>query len=419
MRQGHARVDVGGFSVGTAGRRQLRTLLLGAALSGAFVGCGTGDSAPPQLQVAALDLQRIEWTDPAPAMTTVGRVDAVAEAGDDIAIFGSGGLFVWSSGSSVGGDGSVRDWQAAAAVPALGLPGTWLIGVDKAGRIYRLKNGALFGLEDVTARYVLQGKPVREVVTPGGGLVVFALDDKLAVTDGVTLKLYDLPLRNLVAGHGRVAAYDQAGVRVWDPAHDTLQQLDVPGIVGVAFAPDGTLWAATADVLYVEQDGGLLARHQVDPSTPIRGLEGAARGIWVALGDSLALLRDDTLLLAATSPMLAPGTKLSGSPSGDVWVRTTPDGALARYGEESGGGRDLTLWRQKMQPIFSRLCQGCHLAGGSAHIDLSTYSSWAKLRAQLSARVVDRAPTPMPPAGGGQLTDAEMADLRAWVARTP
>lgn len=398
--------------------------LAAALLVGSAGGCGGEDAAAaPQLAQGTLALQRIDWAEALPAMTQLGKVAAVAEAGDDVAIFSDNGLFLWSSGSAAGSDASVRAWLAAAAVPALGFPGQWLLGVDDGGRVYRLHNGAAFSVEDVTARYVLSDKPVREVAALGNGQVVFALADKVALTDGQNLKLFDLSLRHLVGGPTRLAAYDEAGVTLWEPQSGALRQLPQPGIVGVAFAPDGTLWAATAQLLLAESKSEnktvLVPMHELTPPQAITSLSGAARGIWVGLGDSLALVRDGQLLRPETSPMLPADTRLIGSASGDVWTVAGAKGELSRYGEASGGGADLVLWRQQLVPIFNRLCQACHLPGGSARIDLSTYSSWAHLRTAIAARVLERKPTPMPPVSVGMLKPEELAAVQAWVGRTP
>ena len=404
---------------GAGTRLWLAELCLLAALASAAPGCGTPEPESPQLPVGALDLARIEWSAALPALATPGRVTTVAEAGDDVAVFSERGVFLWQSGSTAGSDSSVVSWRSAAAVPALGFPGRWLLGVDGDGRVYRLHNGATFGLEEVTARYALTAKPVREVAALGTGQVAFALSDKLALTDGTTLKLYELPLRNLVGGGGRLASHDEAGVRLLDPKSGELHQLPLPGVLGTAFAPDGQLWAATADTLYYEKAGALVAAHRFAPPQVVTALAGAGRGIWIGLADSLALLRDGQLLLPAVSPLLSPGTRLLGSPSGDVFTIAGGDGQLDRYGQESGGGRDLTLWQKTLVPIFTRLCQGCHLPAGSAHIDMSTYSSWANLRTQIQIRVVDRKPSPMPPASAGTLTPDELAAVQAWTARRP
>lgn len=407
-----------------AGR--LAAWLAAALLVSSASGCGAEDGAAGlQLPQGTLALQRIDWAEALPAMTSTGKVAAVAESGDDVAVFSDTGLFLWSSGSTAGSDSSVRTWQAAAAVPALGFAGQWLLGVDDGGRVYRLHSGAAFSLEDVSARYVLSDKPVREVAALGNGQVVFALADKLALTDGQNLKLFDLSLRHIVGGPTRLAAYDEAGVSLWDPQSGALRQFAQPGVVGVAFAPDGTLWAATAQMLFTEGKSEsenrttLVPIHAFTPPQAVTSLAGAARGIWVGLGDTLALVRDGQLLMPETSPMLSADTRLIGSASGDVWTVAGGAGTLGRYGEASGGGADLTIWRQQLVPIFNRLCQACHLPGGSARIDLSTYSSWAHLRTAISVRVVERKPTPMPPLSVGMLKPEELAAVQAWVGRMP
>ncbi len=162
--------------------------------------------------------------------------------------------------------------------------------------------------------------------------------------------------------------------------------------------------------------------HSVESGQQISGLAGSLRGIWLALSDgqslSLALLRDDVLLQPTASPALPLGARLQGSKSGDVWV-LSPDGQLSRYGQESGGGRDLVIWRDTLQPLFGRHCQGCDLPNGSAHIDMTSYGSWAALRDEVMARVVKKTPSPMPPTGAGTLTAEELANVQAWASRSP
>lgn len=387
-------------------------------------GCGSGDGeSGPRLPEGSLDLSRIEWSQPLPSMTGPGHVSTVAEAGDDVALYSDLGIFVWSSGSTAGSDVSIRTWRDAAAVPALGIPGTWLVGVDGEGRLHRLRNGLSFGLEDITARYALTGKAVYELVASGSGSeVVFALENQLAITDGTALRLFDVSLRNLIAHAGRVAGFDASGLRIVEPKTGSTRRIELSGLVGLAFSPDGALWAATADALYVEKDGGLTRMHRVSPGQQIRGLAGSLRGIWIGLADesalSLALLRDGQLLQPATRPALPPDARLLGSPSGDVWV-VSSDGQLSRYGQESGGGRDLALWRETLLPLFGRHCQGCHLPNGSAHIDMTTYGSWTRLRSAVLERVVNRTPSPMPPDGSGMLSPDERAAVSAWATRSP
>lgn len=401
-----------------------RSGLLASLISLGMAVAGCGEEPPPPalpLQPAPLIVQRIDWSS---TPTAPGRITAIAESGDDTALYSDQSVTLYSSGELFGSDPSVRGWQSAAAVPSLGFPGTWLLGADGQGRLHRLRFGPTLPLsvEEVSARYQLVGKPVQQVVSAGGSQVAFVLADKVAVTDGMSIKQYDFAGRGLVAAQGRLATLDDAGVQLLDLATQSLRRLSASGLLAVTFASDGKLWAVSSQTLYREEGSALLPMYQALEGQTFTGIVASARGVWVSFGDGFGLVRGEQLLQvtaaqAGLSGPLPAGTRLQGSSSGDLWLMS--DSGLTRLGEPSGGGADLVLWRKQLQPIFTRLCQGCHLPGGSAHIDMSTYSGWAQLRAQVAQRVVAMQPSPMPPAGGGKLTKEELAIVAEWAARTP
>lgn len=379
-----------------------------ALCCGLLLACGSDGADPPaSLPVGALDLMPIDWSVSQPM---VGSVAAVADAGDDVAVYSDSGAWVFTSGSLLGVDASVHDWRGAAVVPALGFEGTWLLGLDGAGRLYRLRSRTV--LEDVTARYGLGELPVRQVVPLGGSQVAFALDGKLAVTDGTSQSQFELAGSQVAGGSGRIAVIDDQGVQVFTPPGGALQRYALAGCIGAALGSDGRLWAATSLSLFVETDGQL--RRVFDAPSPdvLKGIAAAGDGIWLALGDTLALVQGGQLLRGPAGQVAA-DARLVGSPVGDVWV--IAGGALRRFGQAGGGGADLLFWRQKIVPIYMRLCQVCHQQGGSAHIDLDTYSAWAMRRQLIGQRVIEKLPTPMPPAGTGTLTVSELQDLQTWV----
>jgi hypothetical protein len=400
-----------------------RSGLLASVLALGMAVAGCGEEPPPpavQLLPAPLSVQRIDWS---ATPTAPARITAIAESGDDTALYSDQSITLYSSGELFGSDPSVRGWQSAAAVPSLGFPGTWLLGADGQGRLHRLRFGPTLQLsvEEVSGRYQLVGKPVQQVVSAGGSQVAFVLADKVAVTDGMSIKQYDFAGRGLVAAQGRLAALDDAGVQLLDLSTQSLRRLSASGLLAVAFASDGKLWAVSSQTLYREEGSALLPMYQALEGQTLTGIVASARGVWVSFGDGFGLVRGEQLLQATAaqaglSGPLPAGTRLQGSSSGDLWVMS--DSELTRLGEPSGGGADLVLWRKHLQPIFHRLCQGCHLPGGSAHIDMSTYSGWAQLRAQVAQRVVAMQPSPMPPAGGGKLTAEELAVVAAWAARS-
>ncbi len=400
-----------------------RTGLLGLVLSALLVGvsasCGSGQPIGEQLVLGELAIHPIEWNATA---LGAGRVATIAEGDDEVALFGDTGVSLWSSGESQGKEAAVRSWRSAAVVPALGFAGRWLLGVDAEGHVYRLRFGSTqpLSLEDVSARYLLTGKVVSEVAHLGGALVGFVVDGKLMVSDGKALKQYDLALHGLVGSGGQAAGLGEGGGVQWfDSQTDSLRHLELPEVMAVAFDPAGKLWAATSQGLFRENGGQLEQAYAVDSSQQVRALSSASSGVWVLLSDSLALIRDGQLLTAPlpTTPVDGPdaAVRLLGSPSGDAWL--LGDSQVTRVGEESGGGQDLVLWRKQMIPVFQRLCQTCHLPSGSAHLDLSTHSSWSRFRHVLGQRVVEGLPTPMPPVGAGNPTAEERAAVSAWVSR--
>jgi hypothetical protein len=384
------------------------------------VGCGEPPAVAERLQLGELALHPIEWHT---APLAVGRVAAIAETDDEVALFADTGVSLWSSGESQGRDSAVRSWRSAAVVPALGFSGQWLLGIDDEGRTQRLRFGLTqpLSIEDVSARYLLGGEKVSEVAVLGGGLVGFVIEGRLALSDGQTLKQYELSLHGLVGQSGRAAGITDTGVALFEAKSESLRPIELKGVSSVAFSPDGTLWAASADALYVEQGGKLAQAYRFESPQQIRGLSASATGVWVLLGDSVALIRDGQLLLAPLpglgTPVDAgdPSLRLVGSPSGDAWLLS--DAQVVRVGEDSGGGQDLVLWQKQMLPIFQRACQGCHLPSGSAHLDLSSYGAWSRFRHVLRQRVLEGQPTPMPPVGTGKLTPDELAAVSAWVAR--
>lgn len=379
---------------------------LGVLVLGA---CPQDPPVEGQLPVGSIELLAIDWMS-APAK--LGAVAAVAEAGDDLALYTDAGVAVYSSGTSLGSDNSIHLWRAAAAVPALGFSGTWLLAIDGEGRLHRLRNRT--SLDEVTSLYGLGEKRAQELSPLGGELVAFSIDGKLAIADGKNLRQYELPLRTLSGGNGRVATLGESEVLVFDAQSALVTHHALPGAFATAFTADGMLWAASAEALYRERDGSLSSVFTPEDGQPITALMTSGNSLWLGLGDRLAVVRNEQLLTGPAGTLPA-GARLLGSPSGDVF--TLSGGQLQRVGDPAGAGADLVYWQKQLFPVFERLCQGCHLAAGSAHVDLSGYSAWAARRAVISQRVLDRTPSPMPPVGSGTLTEAELYAVKTWAAR--
>jgi hypothetical protein len=378
----------------------------------ASAGCG-GRDEPARFKEDTIDLRPIAWSTQAAGL---GKVVAVADSVDDVAVFGRSGASLWSDGIQVTSDESVTSWRTAAAVPAPDLPESWLLGVDQLGRIRRMHSRRL--LEDVSERFGLAGRPVLEVAALGANLTAFALRDQVAVVDRGAVRFFDIKARGLAGAAGRLAAFDFTSVIEIDltqPEGARLLRLPLEGVIAVAFdvTRELQLVAATEQALYVKRGGVLEKVWEAPAGAAIGGLAGSGRGVWVAIDRSLALLRESQLLHGSSSQAVVPeGGRLIGSPSGDVWVLGGPQ--LVRLGERAPGGGDEDRWRRSMLPIFQRVCRGCHLPSGSVSIDLSTYEQWRSRRNLIKQRLIDQTPTPMPPLSAGVLTYGELAAVKQW-----
>ncbi|MFO0572793.1 MAG: hypothetical protein U1A78_02245 [Polyangia bacterium] len=419
-------------------------VLVGALLIGTAAGCEP--PAPPVLVEKPLELHEVAWN---PKGTPVGKVADVAELDEDTLILSDQGALVFTGGVLLASDAGVRDFRAAAVLPAGDRggdqggeqTGSWLVALGSDGRLRRLRSRS--SLEDISDRYGLKDRKVLGAADLGGGRSAFSLapagsppnptdplvDDaaELAVADGDKVLRYTVSLPGLRGGGGRVAGIvkgaQSSQVVVFRPSDGTRAAWSVPEPVALDFLPDGRLIVAAAHALYREAapdaqnvSDGQLERIHVSEE-PIRGLVVSEGAIWLHLGDSLAQLDGQTLRRAPLPmpPDAAAGSRLVSSPSGGVWLNA--GGSLRRFAAPGDTLEDSDRWERDVRPMFTRLCSLCHLPNGSAGIDLSTYTSWASRRALLEQRVLVGKPSPMPPAGAGTLTRAEADALRAWLAK--
>ena len=378
------------------------------------------------------ELLRIDWSEARPAPAAPAGVATLAESGDQVAVYSELGIFLWASGSTAGTDvrfarGARRRLSRRWACLASGWSASTIRVTSIACATARPS------VWKMSARAMpLADKPVREVVALGkrdgsaASSAVFGVGEQLALSDGVTQKFFDLPLRTSSPAMGawrrpmdrRCACGTRRPVRCDEWSLRTTHRWSVR-----PFSPDGLLWVATptrcTSSAIVPGRGAPLPAG-ADGDRPRRSrTRPVARA---ARGRECADHAGPGARLSAADPDQSPAPAGRDAPcrlkSTDVWTIGS-DGNLARYGQESGTGRDLAIYREKLVPIFGKYCQSCHLPSGSAHIDMTTYSSWTRLRAQVMTRVVARTPTPMPPTGAGTLTEAELADVKAWAERNP
>ncbi|MDO9016476.1 MAG: hypothetical protein Q8S73_17080 [Deltaproteobacteria bacterium] len=347
------------------------------------------------------------------AMAELGTITAVVESGDDVVVFGERGM-QWLAGGAVSArDARVMMWRDAASVPAGdGSGGRWVLGVDGAGRVWRVRDRMT--LEDITARYGLEDQMVRSVAVLDESRTVFGTDMGFAIADGMrVLRWNDPSFAMVVAGSGRVAARTATGARVFDVMSQRFVDYAVEGASAAALDAEGKLVVGTAaGALWREQANGALAPGAPTTTGAVRSIARAGSNLWMIAGGSLGVFDATEGVRLATGVTVAADARLVGSGNGSVWV--LGEGRLSRYA--------LTVdprvqqWEQEVRPVFARRCTPCHLPGGTANINLSRYQFWVDETAGIRRAVVDMRRMPPPPA---MLTDEERAAIVRWLDPPP
>ncbi len=371
-------------------------------------GCGESPAQPEELlPVNPTMVRSLKWN--AKDVPT-GNIFAVSDLNEDTVVFSDQGAMVFTAGIPLVTDSAVRSWRTAAVVPAGDLAGSWLVAVDGTGHVRRLRDRSV--MEDVSDRYGLLKEDIQEVIASDPQIrTVFALPQELAVSDGQKVSRFSLSLRGISGGSGRVVGFGDTGVTVFQPNIGSILRYPLEGAVATQIDTAGRVIVATSDALYRENQRQLVKVYS-SKEAPIRGLALSSGLVWVQVGDGLAILDEKEVRVAPSASLPVDG-KLLGSSSGDVWILS--QGKLSRYAEDTGGGAPEDQWKATVQPVFTRLCSLCHMPGGSADLDLSTYKSWDTRRDLMMLRVVDGKPSPMPPKGAGTLTQDELSAVRNWI----
>lgn len=369
------------------------------ALVAALVGCAGQEDAPTG-SLETMVLRTVDWN---PAKADVGGVNAVVDAGDTSYLFGQKGVTLMTGGAPRAVIPDTSTWIAAAAIPSADGTGTWVVGLTDKGRLLRVR--ATMTLEDVGERWGLEKDAIKSVVAVDETRVAFGLAGGFALADGKAVTRYEGPASGVVRGGGkRLAFLAGSGVRVVSVPALTAVDYPLPNAVDVAVDARGLVVTA-ADGLWVERAGNLVLRVE----GAFGPLSVAGKTTWTTTGGELVTL-SDTGLAKSSGAALDPGVKLFGAPNGDLWLAAT---SLRRvsYGTASAA---LADWTATMQPIYAKVCSGCHAPGGTAGLDLSSYAGWVKNRTRIQqAVVVDKT---MPPKSR-TFSDEDRAAIAAWVAR--
>jgi hypothetical protein len=335
-----------------------------------------------------LTVRAVDWN---PLHAAVEGVTGAADDGDALLL--AGASVALRAGAVIARHPGL---QRVAALPAAdsNMGGTWLVGVDGSGRLWRL-HGA--GFEDVSSRYGLEN--VRDLCAAGTS-IVFRLDHELAVADGKRVTRHPISVDDLACGPGRAAGRSQGRIIALDLARRTVRSFPVEAL-GAAVDGRGRVVAATRRALYVEDERGLALRYLAGDE--LRDLAGGGGRVWFSDGARLGALDDDRL--SVSEPLLSLSARLQGSASGDVWAL---GGAPLRF------GRDGDRWASLVQPVFARACADCHLPGGASGVDLSSAGAWSARKKLVEERVLFK--RSMPPEGH-PLAERDRELIRQWLDR--
>ncbi len=373
------------------------------ALAVAATSCNGADEGADE---GALTVHVIDWN---PAKTDVGSVSVVAEFDRGVVTFGERGAAVLVGGVVVARHALASTWRAAALIPAGDASAApWLVAVTGAGRVLRLRSG--YDFDDVTDRYHLGDTPVLSVVALGPTAAVFTYAQGFAVVEGATITRYEGAVPS-PAGGVRLASIPAADtVRVFDPRSGAAVGYTVRGVTSVALDASGRLVAITPTTLYEESEGEL--RAVFSSRIPLHGLAVQGRRVWFGIGTELGVY--EAAVSTTRGARLPSDAVLTASPGG-VWALSTQ--GLEQYVDAAGVTADQIAWERTVRPVFARRCGACHLPGGSADLDLSTYASWQTRRPAIRRRVLrDRT---MPPTMSTPLTASEASAVAAWSGVDP
>lgn len=379
--------------------------LLGA-LALALVGCAPAPHTKAAGAVASLAVKPVAWN---PANAPIAKVRAVADCGELVIVLGDDGASVLSANAIVARDGSAKGWTTAVSLVAPDGTTPWLVGIDPAGKVHRLRGMTAF--EDVTARYGLGDRKVRGATLAGTAKVAFLLDDRVALGSASNIAVYPTTDRlSTIAGGGDfVAGITKDAVVLVNATNAVPTRFALPGVTAAVVDARGRLHATTDRAVYAADASGALALVLDAGHDGIHGLVASGRRVWFADRGELGVVDGDRV--AETSGLgLGVRATLHRSSSDDVWV--IDDGKLSRYAIEGARPAERS-WSATIGPVFARACASCHQPGGISGIDLSTEKAWTTKAGEVRTRVLVE--KTMPPTGHA-LADADRAAIATWFA---
>lgn len=399
-------------------RWPISPLLLVYATLGASLGCYASDDVSADERKGAVvaavsraaalgpELQLAQVTAVEP--TVSGRVQAVADLGERVVLFGDRGAVAIAGGNVTASASDVVAWRSAAVVPAADGTGRWAVAASEDGRLLRLHDQSR--VEDVRSRYGVEStEHVKAVVSMTATTFAVVLERSSVVVDIATKKTtrFDVAWDSAAASTTRIAGVGPDTVSVFDITTKTLTASTVRGAKSVAFDDRGRM-LVLAEHTIVRESGASFETVVVRDDVALDGLTSAGARVWFAAGAEIWALEHDTARRAPTV-VASPGHRIAAGADGDVWlVGEQP----VRFRIEASP--EEAAWLATIGPIQDRVCKECHAPGASASLDLATFAAWAARRDLIRDRVVVARTMPPPPRS---LSAAELETIRGFVQK--
>ena len=391
----------------------MRSALLGLL---ALAGCSAAPHSKSAGAVSSLAVKPVVWN---PANAPIAHVRAVADSGDVVAVFTDDGASILSAKALVAKDESAKGWPMGSTIVAPDGTTSWIVGIDGQGHVHRLRGMTSF--EDVTARYGLGDRKVREAALAGPGKVGFLLDGQVAVGSASKIAVYPTDRFTALAGGGDfIAGVEKNYVSLVNATNAIVTKFSLPGVTAAAIDAKGRLYATTERGVYAADASGALGLVFDAGHDGLHGLVASGDKVWFADREELGIVLGDRVA-ETTGLGLGKNAVLQRSSNGDVWV--IDSGKLARYEAESSASTAtsvlpgstapvLTTWSSVVGPVFARSCAQCHQPDGVSGTDLSTENAWRHKAPLVRERVlVDKT---MPPQGH-VLADADRTAIKSWL----
>jgi hypothetical protein len=396
----------------------MRARAIGVWLLAGVAACSFPARIGTPERVTEVPYRAVDW-DPGHAVT--GPVVSVLDAGDDLVVFEADRATVFVDGAVAATEKRPTGWSSGALLPAPDRSGEWMLGLDREGKMHRLR--ARKGFEPVSARFGLGGTRVIGAAAVGGKEAIFSVEGGFALSDGDHLRRFAEPekIRAVAGGPFTAVVAMEDRVLVVDTRTGRSDRYELAA-AAVAVDSRGRVLVETERALYTTEPpaerpegAGPRALELVFAGRRLHGLARSGDRMYFADESNLYTLEVDGTH-RASGVVVDPDARLEGSTTGDVWVLSRA-GKLSRFARGSAVARpaesSAPTYARDIAPLISRDCGPCHAEGGETGIVLTAEAGLRSRRDLVRQRVLvdgDMPPKSRP------LPAADKALLERWLS---